>query len=66
MTQIKIENPGPVIAADLIALGAAVKLVMAGGSDLSDTEARRAIGGSYHVWRKHGPDIRALAKVLEA
>ncbi len=63
---LSIENAGPVFAADLNVLGAAVKILLAGGSDLSDVEMKRASGASYHLWQAKGDVIRALVEDMEA
>lgn len=61
---VKIDNTGPVMAADLNTLGAAVKILAAGGPDLSESEMKRACGASYHLWQKKGAAIRELVQVL--
>lgn len=63
---LKIQNAGPVMTADLNVLGAAVKIILAGGSSLNETEMKRASGASYHIWKSKGDAIRALVENLEA
>jgi hypothetical protein len=63
---LTIQNAGPVLAADLNVLGAAVKIILAGGSELSEAEMKRASGASYHLWKSKGDAIRALVESLEA
>ena len=63
---LNIHNAGPVMAADLNVLGAAVKIMLAGGSRLSETEKKRASGASYHLWKMKGAAICALVENLEA
>ena len=63
---LSIHNAGPVLSADLNVLGAAVKIILAGGSELSEAEMKRASGASYHLWKSKGDAIRALVENLEA
>lgn len=63
---LNIHNAGPVLSADLNVLGAAVKIILAGGSELSEAEMKRASGASYHLWKSKGEAIRALVENLEA
>jgi len=62
---LNITNAGPVMAADLNVLGAAVKIILAGGSGLSETEMKRASGASYHLWKSKGDAIVDLVRALE-
>lgn len=62
---LHIYNAGPVMASDLNVLGAAVKILVAGGSTLSEPEMKRASGASYHLWRSKGEAIRSLVESLE-
>lgn len=64
--RLLIHNAGPVMAADLNVLGAAVKIILAGGSELSEVEMKRASGASYHLWKSKGDAIRALVESLGA
>lgn len=59
-------NAGPVMASDLNVLGAAIKILLAGGSALSEAEMKRASGASYHLWNAKGDAIRSLVESLEA
>lgn len=63
---LNIHNAGPVLSADLNVLGAAVKIILAGGSELSEAEMKRASGASYHLWKSKGDAIRSLVENLEA
>ena len=63
---LTIQNAGPVLAADLNVLGAAVKIILAGGSSLNETEMKRASGASYHLWKSKGETITSLVQHLEA
>ena len=63
---LHIHNAGPVMAADLNVLGAAVKIILAGGPELSEAEMKRASGASYPLWKSKGDAIRALVENLEA
>jgi len=62
---LNITNAGPMISADLNVLGAAVKIILAGGSGLSETEMKRASGASYHLWKSKGDAIVDLVRALE-
>lgn len=62
---LTIQNAGPVLAADLNVLGAAVKIILAGGSSLNETEMKRASGASYHLWKSKGEAITELVRALE-
>ena len=64
--KLEIHNPGPVMTADLNVLGAAFKILVAGGSLLSEAEKKRAAGASYYLWKSKGDVIKALVKNLEA
>lgn len=64
--KLNMHNAGPVLSADLNVLGAAVKIILAGGSELSEAEMKRASGASYHLWKSKGDAIRALVENLEA
>jgi len=63
---LHIHNAGPVMAADLNALGAAIKIIVAGGEGLSEVEMKRASGASYYLWKSKGNAIRALVAALAA
>jgi len=63
---LSIKNASPVMKADLIVLGAAVKILLAGGSDISGAEMKRASGSSYYLWKTKGEEITALVRDLEA
>jgi hypothetical protein len=63
---LSIQNSGAIMTADLNVLGAAVKIIWAGGSQLTDNEMKRASGASYHLWKSKGDVIRALVENLEA
>lgn len=62
---LNIQNAGPVMTADLNVLGAAVKIILAGGSRLNETEMKRASGASYHLWKSKGDAISELVRALE-
>lgn len=62
---LHIHNAGPVMAADLNVLGAAVKIILAGGSCLTEMEMKRASGASYHLWKSKGDVISELVRALE-
>ena len=62
---LHIHNAGAVMAADLNVLGAAVKIILAGGSGLSETGMKRASGASYHLWKSKGDAIVDLVRALE-
>lgn len=61
---LNITNAGPMISADLNVLGAAIKIILAGGSELSEAEMKRASGASYHLWKSKGGAIRDLVQAL--
>ncbi len=61
---LTIPNTGPIIAAELNVLGAAVKILAAGGPDLNENEMKRACGASYHLWKSKGVAIRELVQAL--
>jgi hypothetical protein len=63
---IIINNVGPALAADLSILGAAVKILLAGGSDLSSDQMQRVCGASRYLWQMRGPEIAALVLDLES
>lgn len=62
---VSMQNVGAVMAADLNVLGAAIKILLAGGSALSAAELRRASGASYYLWASKGDAILALVRALE-
>ena len=62
---MNIQNVAPVLAADLNVLGAAVKIILAGGSCLSEVQMKRASGSSYYLWKSKGDAIRTLVVELE-
>lgn len=62
---VSMQNVGAVMAADLNVLGAAIKILLAGGSALSEAELRRASGASYYLWASKGDAILALVRTLE-
>lgn len=62
---IEIKNAGPVITADLNVLGAAIKIIVAGGSALSEGEMKRASGASYYLWNTKGDVIADMVRMLE-
>lgn len=62
---LNIHNAGPVMTADLNVLGAAVKIILAGGSELSEAEMKRASGASYYLWKSKGDAITGLVRALE-
>ncbi len=58
---LTINNVVPMFSADPTALGAAIKIIVAGGSTLDDDAQRRASGCSPHVWtRKREETIRLV------
>lgn len=63
--KLAIQNTGPALAADLNVLGAAVKILLAGGSRLTEPEMKRASNASYHLWSAKGDAIRDLVAKLE-
>lgn len=62
---LQVENITPLLAADARTTGAAVKILVAGGSELSEAEARRAAGLSKYVWEQDGRGILDLVRLLE-
>jgi hypothetical protein len=64
--RLTINNAAAVMKADLHVLGAAVKIIVAGGSGLSEAEMKRASATSYHLWKTKGEAITDLVKDLEA
>jgi len=62
---LSIDNTTPALSADHQSLGAAVKILIAGGSALGDEGMRRASGVSAYVWTRKGEDILALVTALE-
>jgi hypothetical protein len=64
--KITLQNAGPVLFADLNVVGAAVKIILAGGHKLTEPEMKRASGASYHLWKSKGDAITALVVNFEA
>jgi hypothetical protein len=64
--QVTIEHAAPLIAADLNVAGAAVKVLIAGGSALNEQQARKASGASAYLWREKGGAIMSLVSEIEA
>lgn len=63
---LEIQNARPALTADLQVVGAAVRILVAGGSTLSEKEARRASGASPYLWRTRGRQILSLVQEMEA
>lgn len=62
---IEIKNPGAALAAETHILGAAIKVMVAGGSKLSSEETRRTGAISYYLWHNRRQDIEDLVRKLE-
>lgn len=62
----EIHNCNRLLGAELHVAGAAVKILIAGGSSLSEDEMRRASGATYYLWKEKGAQIRSLVDELEA
>jgi len=62
---LTLHNAQPALAADHQVLGAAIKILIAGGGALGDEGMRRASGVSAFVWTRKGDDILALVAALE-
>ena len=60
-----INNPQPIIPADARKVGAAIKIILAGGSNLAEQKAARASGLSAYVWSQDGAEILDLVKQME-
>lgn len=63
--KVDIENMGSAMAADLNVLGAAVKVLLVGGSSLNEAQMKRACGASYHLWKSKGGAIVELVRDME-
>lgn len=61
---ITITNPGPIMAAELPTVGAAIRILVAGGSKLTEGEMQRASGATQYVWNSKGRDIMDLVEAL--
>lgn len=66
MVGLTISNTLPVLSADPTTLGAAIKIMIAGGSSLDKDGMRQASGTSPHVWTRKRDGIVALVRALEA
>lgn len=53
------------LAAELTVLGAALKILIGGGSKLSDAQMKRASGATDYIWRTKGAAIRTLVADIE-
>lgn len=63
--KLNFDKTGPILMADLNVLGAAVRIIMAGGSDLSETEMKRVSGATHYLWQAKGGSIVELVRALE-
>jgi len=63
--KLNSENPGAIMMAELNVLGAAVKIILAGGAGLTEDQAKRASGASYHLWKAKSDTINSLVSDLE-
>lgn len=64
--RLTIENALPILTADALIAGAAVKVLMAGGSELTDDRAYIAAQLSPYLWTRHASAVMDLVGRLEA
>ena len=60
-----LENTQPIIAADARVVGAAVKILVAGGTTLDADDIERASGVTSWVWGNYGIAILSMVALLE-
>ena len=64
--QYEIKNAIPLLTSDNFIAGAALKILVLGGNDLSDEKQQQASGCTPWHWRDKKPDIMRLVAALEA
>lgn len=62
---LAIRDTRPIISGDYRVVGAALKIVVAGGSALDTESLKRASGMSPWVWQRLAPAIKKTVKLLE-
>jgi len=62
---LSIFNTQPLISADTVTVGAAIKVLVAGGSKITEEQARRAAFLSKYLWLQHKDEILSMVKQLE-
>ena len=64
--QIRINNANQLVGAETKLVGAAVKIVVAGGSRLPIAQQEVAAGLTGYTWDKDASAVRRLVKLIEA
>lgn len=64
--KLTLNNAQPALAADHAALGAAIKIIVAGGSDLSPEAQKRASGLTDYNWTRKGNEVLRLVDLMDA
>jgi len=62
---LSIFNTQPLIPAEPLLAGAAIKVMLAGGTKITLDQARRGSGLSKFLWLKHQDEILEMVKALE-
>lgn len=63
--EFKIDDTRPIISANYRVVGAALKILVAGGAALDDESRARASGMTAWVWERQNDSIMRLVERLE-
>lgn len=63
---LELQNTVPALSASHDVLGAAIKILIAGGSEIGEKGMRQASAASPHMWTRKRKEIVELVKALEA
>lgn len=63
---IRLSNTSAILSQDLNVIGAALRIIVAGGDKLDERGMKRASGASRYLWENKSREILALVQSLSA